>query len=131
MFGEIAPRLPRFIRNVISSVQNQVLMSNGPNTPPSFQYGPPIVNVSSNVTLTPGATHLINTSALRTVTLPTPVSGLLVILKDSTFQAQTNAITVARHASENIDGVAASYTMASNGAFCRIVSNGTDWFIIG
>ena len=89
-----------------------------------------IVAVSSNVTLTSDATHLVDTSAARSLTLPTPVSGRFVRVKDSTGNANTNNITIVRSGSEEIETVAASYVINSDFAEYTFVSDGVDWFIL-
>lgn len=90
-----------------------------------------IVNVASNVPLTANATHLVNTSAARTLTFPAPVSGTSITIKDSTFTAATNNITLAQHASEKIENTAGSMALSTNGGYWVFTSNGTDWFLIG
>jgi hypothetical protein len=89
-----------------------------------------IVAVAGNVTLTNKAIHLVDTTAARSLTLPSPVSGACIILKDSTGSCATNNITLVRAASEKIETVAASYVLDTDLGSWTIVSNGTDWFII-
>jgi hypothetical protein len=76
-----------------------------------------------------GNTYLVSTAAARTVTLPTPVSGFRCKFIDSTQQAATNNITLARAGSESIQGVAASYVLSRSGGSWELTSNGTDWFL--
>jgi hypothetical protein len=94
----------------------------------------PVTAVSSSpLTLTAADTRailLVDTSAARTINLPTPASGLRFTMKDKTGQAGTNAITLARAGSEKIEGVAANYTLEANWGKWTIVSDGTDWFFI-
>lgn len=88
------------------------------------------VNVSSNVTLTPNAIHFVDTSAARSLALPSPATTKTpIIIKDSTFSCQTNAITITQFGSEKIEGTATSWILQSNGGSWCIRTNGTDWFI--
>jgi hypothetical protein len=65
-----------------------------------------------------------------TITLPSPsTAGQMYIIKDSTGSFETNNLTIARHASENIEGVAASRICSTNWGVYRIISNGTNWFL--
>lgn len=89
-----------------------------------------ILAVSSNITLVDKTTHLVDTSAARSLTLPTPVEGLRLEVKDKTGQAATNNITIVRAGAEEIDGVAASFVIEDNWASITLVSDGVDWFII-
>lgn len=93
-----------------------------------------VVTKSANYTLltTDSLTYfLINTSGgAVTLTLPTPASGLLYRIKDSTGSFSTNNLTVARAGAEQIDGIAASKIFQTNWGGWTIFSNGTNWFII-
>lgn len=89
------------------------------------------VNVATSVTLTANAVHYVDTSAIRTLTFPTPTAGTIISIKDATFTAATHNITVARHASEKIENVAGSMTLNTNGGNWQFGSNGTDWFLLG
>ena len=87
--------------------------------------------VSGNVTAKPGRLLLVNTSAIRTITLPDPATTKQVIwVKDVSGLANTNNITVARFGTEKIENVAASYLINSNYASVALASDGTDWFIV-
>ncbi len=100
----------------------------------SYSLNPTVVSVSGNVVLTSAdanKVYLINTSAARSFTLPTPASGLQFILKDSTGQAATNNISLIRAATEQIEGVAATKVLQTNWGSWRIISDGTNWFLIG
>jgi hypothetical protein len=78
-----------------------------------------------------GKTYLVDTSGgVATVNLPAPAVDAFVVVKDSGFNANTNNITVARNASEDIEGVAGNYTMDSDGETKVFTSDGTDWFIV-
>lgn len=88
-------------------------------------------NVAANVTLQEGKYHLVDTSAARTLTLPDPAATKRPIwIKDKTGSASTNPITVARFGSEEIETVAASYSLDSDLGAWTLVNDGTDWFVI-
>ena len=88
------------------------------------------INISSSTNLTDNSIHFVNTSATRTLTLPAPSANSCVIILDSTGSAGTNAITIAQHASEKINGTAASYVFNVSDGALELISNGTDWFIV-
>ncbi len=64
------------------------------------------------------------------ITLPAPTAGRQLYIKDAGFNAATNNITILQHASEKIENVAGTYTMATSGESVELTSNGTDWFIM-
>lgn len=77
-----------------------------------------------------GTTYLTNTSGGSfTVTLPAPVSGAFVAIKDSTGSFQTNPVTIAPHASEMIEGLASSKLLQTNWGAWSFFSDGTNWFM--
>jgi hypothetical protein len=76
-------------------------------------------------------TIFVDTTTAMTINLPAPTNGRVVIIKDSTFNAATNNITIVRNGSEKIEGVAASRILSSNGMSITLTSNGTDWFVTG
>ncbi len=73
---------------------------------------------------------LVSTAAARAITLPAPVNGRVIIIKDKTGQAETNNITLIRNGSEQIEGVAASRILSTNWGVWTITTDGTDWFFI-
>jgi len=73
---------------------------------------------------------LCNFSAGHTVTLPTPTGGRIITIKDISGTAATNNITIARHASEQIEGVSASFVLASNYGRVTLLSDATNWWIV-
>jgi hypothetical protein len=73
---------------------------------------------------------LVNTSAPRTINLPAPSASANITIKDATGQAATNNITIARSGSEQIEGVGANYLIQGDWASIRLVSDGTNWFIV-
>lgn len=64
-----------------------------------------------------------------TITLPTPAAGRTVFVKDATFGAASNSVTLAPHGGEKIEGLAASKTFTATGFAIMVISDGTDWFI--
>lgn len=64
-----------------------------------------------------------------TITLPTPTVGRVIIIKDTTGSFGTNNLTLARHAAENIENVAASFIFQTNYGQWMIWSDGTNWWI--
>lgn len=89
-----------------------------------------VVAVSSNISLADKTVYLVNTSAARSLTLPTPVSGLKITVKDVTGSANVNNITIVRAGSETIEGVAASWTIDQIYLSTTFISDGTNWWII-
>lgn len=89
-----------------------------------------LVSVSGNVTLTNKALHLVSTAAARSLTLPSPTSGAVIMIKDSTGSCATNNITLVRAGSEKIETVAASYVLDTDLGAWMLVSDGTDWWIV-
>jgi hypothetical protein len=77
-----------------------------------------------------GYTYLLTTGAARTVTLPTPRSGLTFKIKDVSGTANTNNITLARFSAESIEGVAASKVLQTNWGVWTVTSDGTNWFLV-
>lgn len=74
---------------------------------------------------------LVDTSAARSITLPSATSGRILIIKDKTGSASTNNITITRAGSESIEGVAANYVFATDWGYLTLVCDGTNWFIVG
>ncbi len=89
-----------------------------------------INSVSSDITLVDKNIHLVDTTAARSLTLPTPANGIKLTVKDATGNANTNNITIVRAGAEDIDTVAASLVMDSDFGSKTFVSDGTDWFIL-
>jgi hypothetical protein len=115
-----------YVKTDAGSTTNWNLLT--PSTPP------PIFDVSSistNTNAISGATYLVDVSGgVVTVTLPTPALDAFVRVKDSSGNANTNNITVARNGSESIDGVAGNYTISSEYGSNIFVSDGTNWFVL-
>jgi hypothetical protein len=71
---------------------------------------------------------LANCASACTLTLPAPTAGRLLKIKDISGAAETNHVSIAQHASESIEGVAASYVLQTNWGIVELTSNGTNWF---
>lgn len=63
-----------------------------------------------------------------TLTLPAPVNGRIIIIKDKKQLFSTKNLTIARAGAEKIDGVAASLVLSKNNKTLIITSDGTDWY---
>ncbi len=113
-----------YVNGVTSAIQTQL------NTKDAIQKT--IVSISSNVTLTANAIHLVSTAAARNVTLPSaPSTGTQLTIKDVTGSADVNNITIVRAASETIEGVAASYVMDMTYQSVTLISDASgNWWII-
>lgn len=103
---------------------------------PSWQninYNPTVVAGSTGATLTSADSnkvYIVNTSSSRTFNLPAPAAGLNFTIKDGTGQANTNAISLVRNASEQIEGIAATKLLQTNWGSWKVISDGTNWFLI-
>lgn len=123
-----------------SPVNGSILYSSGgglyikQSNSQQFQITPnilPTVTTSSNYPMgVSDVVVLVNTGSPVTVTLPVPASGRRVVVKDSTGNAATNNITVARNGSENIEGLGSNKLIAANWGSLTLISDGTNWFII-
>lgn len=72
---------------------------------------------------------LVDTSGgAVTLNMPSPATKKRIKVKDSTGNFGTNACTIARNASEKIEGIAASLVLRANWGNYEFQSNGTDWF---
>lgn len=72
-----------------------------------------------------------NAAGPITVTLPVPTNGRVLTIKDISGNATTNNITIARHAAETIEGIAASHLIQVSYGTIIISSDGTNWWIVG
>lgn len=133
--GFVAPLVYNDGANTFSITQSGVatdgyLSSTDWNTFNNKQDRVTIVSVSSNISLVATRLYLVNTSAARTLTLPSPVSGARIIVKDFTGGAVSNPIALTPFGGEKIDGTAAAYPLDFAFGSWEIVSDGTDWAII-
>jgi hypothetical protein len=69
-------------------------------------------------------------SAVSTITLPSPTSGRVIYVKDYKGASATHNITIDPHSSETIDG-ASSATISSNYGSAAYYSDGTNWYSFG
>jgi hypothetical protein len=94
-------------------------------------YNYTVVSIASTTSATSGTTYLANTSGgAFTLTLPAPSSGAYILIKDVTGSFATNNLTIAPHASEQIEGLAANYLAQTNYGSLTLVSDGTNWWFI-
>lgn len=86
-----------------------------------------------------GRVFLVNSAnGAMTFDLPNPASmpiGFSFSIKDAGFSASgggfgVNACTLVRHATENIDNVAASYVMSGSGGNWKFSTDLTNWWIV-
>lgn len=135
--GAIATALALYVQTISSNGTLRWNDANGTalNLASAYAVDPPVVTVAAgNVSLAQSSNDqivLVDTSAGRTITLPPPANFKKRIwIKDKTGQAQANPITIARNASEKIEGVAASRLYYTNWGGLCLVTDGTDWFVI-
>ncbi len=64
-----------------------------------------------------------------TITLPDPTTLQQLVIIDWARDAGTATKPLARHATENINGAAANFTLTTNGQHVAVVGDGTDWAI--
>lgn len=87
-------------------------------------------NLTVDTTTTDHVIFVTTSSGAISITLPTPTNGRLLIIKDISGQASTNNITLVRHGSESIEGLAASKLLQTNWGAWTITSDGTNWFMV-
>ena len=111
---------------------NTVAVNNGSGVMAWTSFPSPylVSTISSNTNAVASTTYLCNTSgAAFTLTLPAPVSGAFVAIKDSTGSFGTNQLTVAPHGSEMIEGLAANKVLYTAWGAFSFFSDGTNWFM--
>jgi hypothetical protein len=87
------------------------------------------VGVSGGILATDAV--ILVTAVPITLTLPSPATvGQVYAIKDTTGTAETNAITLARFGAENIEGLAASRLLQVNFGSWRVISDGTNWWLL-
>lgn len=98
--------------------------------------GQRVAQVSKGTTYTvdAGATTsdyvILMTGNAFTVTLPVPTAGRVLVFKDAAGNANTQNKTISHNASETIDG-ATTYVLNLANASVTLMSDGTNWFVIG
>jgi len=85
------------------------------------------VTISSDTTVSDMAVNLVDTSAARSLTMPDPATSSMVVIKDASFNSETNNITMNPNSGEDIEG-ASTDVIDSDGASVVYHSNGTDWY---
>lgn len=74
---------------------------------------------------------LVDTTAARTINLPSAANVIYVILKDVSGEAQNNNITVVADGSDTIDGTTDDYTINTNNGSFGFISDGVSrWFVV-
>jgi hypothetical protein len=75
---------------------------------------------------------LVDTTALRVITLPDPTLTPIkeFILKDVSGQSETNPITLVRFAAEDIEGLASNRELRNNYGVWRVLNDGTNWWLV-
>jgi hypothetical protein len=109
-----------YVSGVTSAIQTQITGKASVQT---------VVSVSSNITLANYGIYLVDTTAARSLQLPSPVAGALITVKDKTGTSTANNITILRAGSEKIETVAASYLLREDLGSWSFVTDGTDWYI--
>lgn len=88
---------------------------------------------TANYTITPGDNIIFcdTSGGAFTLTLPSPTSlkGKIFRIIDTGGTFQTNNLTLARSASEKIEGLAASKVLQTNWGWFTVTTNGTDWLV--
>jgi hypothetical protein len=92
----------------------------------------PIVTKTADYTVTASDYAILGdaSSGAITITLPTAVgiAGRVYVVKK--IDNSSNVVTVAASGSETIDG-ATTYTLSSQWKYVTIISNGSNWLVIG
>lgn len=118
---------------------NKILASpaNGSSGAPAFRAlvtaDLPAFTVTSINSVTSGAldiVYLVDTSGGSfNFTLPAPVSGHRLVIKDKTGSFQANPLSVLQHSSELIEGLAATKTLSTNWGAWSLFTDGTNWYM--
>lgn len=87
--------------------------------------------MSGNISLANAKIYYVDTSAPRTLTLPTAAVDIVFYIKDVTGTSGTNNITVARFAAESIENIAGNKILQTNFGQWFFACDGTNWWIIG
>jgi len=116
-------------KGIIGSA-NQILKTDGAGYSFDDVNAPQAVAaIASDVTLTNLTINLVDTSAVRSLALPSANTNLYLIIKDKTGSAGSNNITITTPGSETIDGVSTATISNAYGSLI-IVSDGTNYFAI-
>lgn len=102
-----------------------------PGSTVTVHYNPFISIISANVTLSDNSVYFVSTSAARTLTLPNPATTIFGIwIKDFTFKASSNNITVAQFSSELIEQSTGNLVLQANGGSWFLFSNSSNWYLL-
>lgn len=74
--------------------------------------------------------HVTTANGAQQITLPAAVNGYRFIVKDVSGYAATYNITIARAASESIEGLAVSYACKADYGSWQFVCDGTNWWLV-
>lgn len=89
-----------------------------------------VSSINSSITLVNNFIYLVDTTASRTLTLPAPVSGQRIIIKDATGTASTAPIALTPPGGQTIDTVAGAYSLNYDFGSWEVTSDGTNYFLI-
>ena len=87
-------------------------------------------SLAGDTTAANNTRYLVDTTAVRTITLPAASDNFIFEVKDISGQADTNNIVIARAGSESIEGAASNYTINSEYSNTRFVSDGVNWWVV-
>lgn len=80
----------------------------------------------------PDYTIYLNASVAINVTLPAPTTGRTIILEDVTGNLETNNVSLVRHGTENVNGIAGTRLLRTNWGRWTITSpDGVNWTCVG
>jgi len=91
-----------------------------------------VVTVTTSPHTPASTTRFLNVDTVTvaaTINLPAPSGRMFLYIKDSTGNAGTNNITLARNGSELIEGFAANKVLSAAWGFWLVYTDGTNWFI--
>lgn len=89
-----------------------------------------VTSINSNTNGVLDVVYLADTSgASFNFTLPAPVTGHKIIIKDKTGNFQTNPLSVLQHSTEKIEGLAATKLLQTNWGAYSFFTDGTDWYM--
>lgn len=89
-----------------------------------------VSTINSNTSGALDVVYLVDTSGgAFNFTLPVPVSGHRIVIKDKTGSFQTNNLSVLQHTSELIEGLAATKILQTNWGAWSFFTDGTNWYL--
>ena len=96
----------------------------------AFPYSVQEVTITTNYVI--GSTDFLiycNHTTAITITLPAPTAVRAFLIRDISGLIETNNVTLVRHGSENIEGLAANRILQSNFGSWWVTSDGTNWLL--